>query len=752
MMYQFNKRSFLICLSLIAAFAMMLMMSITVAHGQSADNKAGGSSSSASTTPQAEKTYFDGYKLSLTGEMGWRWKSVDGNERQYLSNLNYKSGFRTFDSNLFMQKEDGKGKYFDSLLISNSGWGSDPTGYTRVNMEKVGFYKLNSTVRRINYYNNLSSFIAVNDPNQHTQNTRNTMGDFDITFLPQNELLKINVGTSFGTYTGPGTWTMRWNSDEFKVDSDTDNRSRDYRIGLEGKLLGFDWNVTEGFRFYKDRTRFAINDLNQGHATTNTTAVSSFSRAFPIDSHLNFTQFNLHRTFADRVDFTGRVIYSGLTTATSLNEFVSGRDASNNFIDSDVYTATGNSKRPQTRADIGVTYRATDSFTVSNTFTFDQFAISTNETFAQDAIRRSPTGAALTPTTSRSFAYRYDAFRRHTNLLEGDYQFTKWLSAHLGWRYTTRQVRTDGFDASVNVTTGITTYTYINKPAGLLVVENTTNTLIGGMKIKPMRRWTIYWDVEHGTADNVFTRLENYEFTNFRIRSKFRANKFSFDLSVITKDNSNPEFAYPAGSTITPSFGFTPITEIKSRFYSGSVTWDPNAKVNVSGGYTYRDQNTFTPVIFPYGVCLTTACTGTGGTATLWNAGYSRFFMHDHYGYIETAFTPVSRLSIYAAFRMNKDTGQDGLVSPLINADLNPRQTAGGLPVFANIIGGYPMTFTTPEVRMAIRLTNNIDWNVGYQYYKYTDVNNPALNYKAQLPFTSLRFYFGGATANRLNQ
>src|SRR5205809_723321 len=113
-----------------------------------------------------------------------------------MSNLGYKPGFRTFDTSLFVRNDEGKGKYFDSLLVNNSGWGSDPSGYLRVNMEKIGFYKMNSTLRRINYFNNLSTFVAVADPNQHTSDTKNTMGDFDITFLPQNEHFKLNLGTS----------------------------------------------------------------------------------------------------------------------------------------------------------------------------------------------------------------------------------------------------------------------------------------------------------------------------------------------------------------------------------------------------------------------------------------------------------------------------------------------------------------------------------------------------------------------------
>ncbi|MFT3744826.1 MAG: hypothetical protein QM785_11115 [Pyrinomonadaceae bacterium] len=692
------------------------------------------------STPKADEETYNGYRVAGTAEFGWRWRSLDGNENKYRSDLNYKQGFRTFDSNLFMETDKGQGKWFDSLLVSNSGWGSDPSGYTRVNIERTGFYKFRSSVRKVSYFNNLSTFTAVADPNQHTQNTKNTISDFDLTVLPQNELIRINFGVSLGNYTGPGTWNMRWNSDEFKLDADTDQRTTDTRVGAEGKLAGFNWGITQGFRQYKDRSEFLSNSLNQGHNATNTTAVSSFSRRFPTDGHGYYTQANINRTFAKKLDFTGRALYSSTNSATDLIETVVGRDASNNFIDQDLYTAKSRSKRPQTRADLGLTYNATDSLRISNTFTLDQFTVNGGEAFTQDVISRTAAGVVRVVNPVRSWGYRVESYRRMTNTLEGDYQLNKYLTMHIGWRTTKRKVDSFGYDASLSATTGITTVTQVAPETA----ENTTNTLIGGMKIKPIKHWTIFWDVEKGSADNVFGRLENYDFTNFRVRSKYVVNKFSFDVALISKDNTNPQFAYPAGTTVIPSFGFAPVTDIKSRFYSANMSWDPVERLNISGGYTYRNQDTVTPVIFPYQTCTTVAC--TAGTS-VWNTGSSEFYMRDHYGYIEVAAKPADRVSLFATYRLDKDTGQGDLVSPILANTFPPQAT--GVLVYKNIIGGYPMSFATPEFRVAFRLSRNVDWNVGYQYFKYDDVKTPSQNYKAHLPFTSLRIYFGGRAADR---
>ena len=98
---------------------------------------------------------------------------------------------------------------------------------------------------------------------------------------------------------------------------------------------------------------------------------------------------------------------------------------------------------------------------------------------------------------------------------------------------------------------------------------------------------------------------------------------------------------------------------------------------------------------------------------------------------------PVRRVSVYASYRLDLDKGQgDRVSSPITVA--NP-----------NFITSYPMQFITPEIRIAFRINRNIDWNVGAQYYNYHDTQTPFENYKAFLPYPSLRIYFGGRAEDR---
>jgi hypothetical protein len=57
------------------------------------------------------------------------------------------------------------------------------------------------------------------------------------------------------------------------------------------------------------------------------------------------------------------------------------------------------------------------------------------------------------------------------------------------------------------------------------------------------------------------------------------------------------------------------------------------------------------------------------------------------------------------------------------------------------------MSYQSPEARVAIRVNRRLDWNLGYQYYNYHEsplVSIRPQNYHAHMPYTSLRFYWGG--------
>jgi hypothetical protein len=279
----------------------------------------------------------------------------------------------------------------------------------------------------------------------------------------------------------------------------------------------------------------------------------------------------------------------------------------------------------------------------------------------------------------------------------------------------------------------------------------TAHALIFGTKIKPTDNWSIFADGEYGQADNAFIRLANQDYTNFRVRSIWNVKKFTFNLSGIIRNNENPsrtaDYRNTAGTLLLPAFDI--IANTRSRVFSAYVDYVPDPRWTLSSGYTYSFLSSKTDTVVP----LSLSATGTPPSPTPnlgFIRGFSEFFMKDNFLFVDLSGQPLDRVSFYASYRYNRDKGQGSRAATLME----------------RFVSSYPFTSHTPEIRIAIKLTRNIDWNVGYQYnsYKeklqfgyipYNELANTNVipanavypanqNYNAHLPYTSLRIYFGG--------
>ena len=691
-------------------------------------------------TPDAQQDY----EYSSSVELGVRGIEVNGDHEKYRSDLNYRPGLRLFDSSIVIKDHTSGYKLFDEAMINASGWGGDPSGSFRVNLDKVGIYKFDSNVRRVRYFNDLKThvvnpYLPVAAGSLHNADTLHHFGDFDLTIFPQREDFRIRLGYSVNNTAGPGGATLRFNGDEFGLDSSIKTRSNDFRAGVEGQLLGFNLGVTYGHRNFTDRTRFFQNAFSIGNNPLPTTStLNSATRNFRTKGTTDFVNFYIQRTFADKLDFSGRLIYAESNSNFSETDLLNGRTAANstgNVIFLDQILALGDAKRPQTRGDIGLTYRVTGDFRISNTFTFDQFNVGGGNQL--DELVQSTTNAGVPRPNAftSSTAWRTTSYRRFTDLIEADWQVRKWLAFNVGYRFTNRRVNDLGRD--INLVSGAVT------PRGGEDLENQTHSIIAGTKIKPTKNWSIFADFEHGQADNVFTRLANNDFVNFRIRSIARMRQFTFNVSAIARDGDSP--GRSTAFTATPSFpSIDTIANTKSQIFSTSVDWTPRSDLTLSGGYTYTRQTSRATIIVPVGVPIF--------PTTRFLEGISEYYARDNYFYFDVTARPIKRVSLFASYRISDDRGQG-----------DRRATRP-----QDFITSYPMKFQSPEVRLAIKLTRNIDWNLGYQYYDYSETPIgypfssivttgttvipqifPAQNYTAHLPYTSLRIYFGRNSGER---
>jgi hypothetical protein len=172
---------------------------------------------------------------------------------------------------------------------------------------------------------------------------------------------------------------------------------------------------------------------------------------------------------------------------------------------------------------------------------------------------------------------------------------------------------------------------------------------------------------------------------------------------------------------------------IKSRVFTSSVEWTANDRLSFGAGYNYNWQNSDAVIEYAFGP----------GVPNAGIRGRSLYFVRNQFFNFDVVAQPFRRVSLYAAYRVNKDNGQGDRQS----------QPGVGTGIF---ISSYPMHYQSPEARVAIRINRRVDWNLGYQYYNYNEsklatynqgtfiVSPRPQNYHAHMPYTSLRFYFGG--------
>ena len=727
-------------ISIIAlVFVIFLSASVTCAQQTKSDAK---KTNGDSSTVQAGED-AGGYTIISSLEFGYRGKSIDGDQNKYRSDLNYTAGPRVFDSTFLMKAKDGEGGLFHTLLVTSTGWGGDPNGQLRVSAENPKYYRFDGSYRRFKYYRFVNNFANPNwifSPasfsvapslvtGEHGTDTRTELGDFDLTIMPKNRIIRFNVGYSPERYSGPAYTNYHAGGNEFNFLSNVKTRANDFRVGADGELGPIDWSFLQGFRRFKDDSFINLGITRGINLNPTVARLTSYNRNEPARGDINFTRFSAHTLVAKRLDITGRIVYSKADSTATYAENFTGVNwnprvtgwpptppaATPNTLNLGKYNITTDTERPNWLGDIGVTWLVTDKLRISNTFRVEDFKITGDGIFADFFSITRPTGATTRTDTvgfSNLDAHRRTEYRKYQNTIEGDYQFNAGNSVHFGYRYGHRRILEafEGYNFGSNGS--------LSPPAvrtsELEEEENHTHAFLGGFKARPYNIWTIYFDAEHGTADNVFTRIGNYDYTNIRAKSRVAPRKnLALNVSVITRNNANPSEI--AGVSLA-DFG----VKTKSLAFVTNVDWTYSSNFAVNIGYNYNWANSDAVVDYFF-------------NSVRHPLGHSLYYMRNSFFFIDTTVRFAKRATLFTSYRINRDTGQGTRI-----------QTPTTFP--GTLISSYPMSFQSPEARLAIKINRRLDWNVGYQYYNYNEstlVGPRPQNYHAHLPYTSLRIYIG---------
>ena len=150
-----------------------------------------------------------------------------------------------------MKSNEGKNTWINTLLVTTTGWGGDPSGQVRVNAENSKWWRFDGSYRRFDYFRFLNNFVNPNwaftppvPPNpvtgEHGYDTKTQLGDFELTLLPKDRRFHFTVGYSPERYSGPAFTNYHLGGNDFNYPQNLKSRADDYRFGAEARVAGID--------------------------------------------------------------------------------------------------------------------------------------------------------------------------------------------------------------------------------------------------------------------------------------------------------------------------------------------------------------------------------------------------------------------------------------------------------------------------------------------------------------------------------
>jgi hypothetical protein len=275
--------------------------------------------------------------------------------------------------------------------------------------------------------------------------------------------------------------------------------------------------------------------------------------------------------------------------------------------------------------------------------------------------------------------------------------FGKKFSANLGWRAMQREVELLG---------GVTT---TNSPAftpSIRAKDETesidTHAFVGGFRVRPTNRTSFIFDVEHGTNNNAFIRINPLEFTRLRVRTQIQAtDQLSFVGAFTSIDRVNP----------TPQVQ----NESDTRTYTVSVDWNPHSRVWVNAGYDH--QNLFTTANLRYFL--------GSGASRVEVLGRLLAYGRMNSVFTNARFALTNRLDFLMVYYYIKDLGA-------------PSVTTGT----SDTVLALPLRRHNPEARISYRFNNHFTGNVSYRHFSYNERDLSALDYRSNITTVSARINF----------
>jgi len=669
------------------------------------------------------------YNWTNSFEFGYRFSEVGGDSSLFRANENYGNGLRLFGSSVTAHSKTGRGFLFDSLSLTTQGLGNDPYGTARARIEKNDLYRYEMTWRQSDYFNPSLADAG----GAKLKNTRRTMQDHDLTFtLAKWANLKMGYGRN--RETGPEfipyeLYIGGLGRDVLPVNSNTRREWNEYRLGTELDFLGFRLTFQHQWTYYKDDTSYAslvpgqpytLSDLlNQPYQAslpwTYPTIATAYSRSAPM--HIRTPGWFGNLTRSGRLwAMNAKIAYSKADQTSDYDEIESGARAAANASCSNcglgapataATFAAGTAREAFTSGDLSFSIFPTSRLTITHTTSAQ------NNLYDGTSQIFQPNTAAA---TKNVFWNQRIGSGRVSDSLEANYRLTKRVGLNAEYRYTDRWI------SNKLIRTGTTNSRDLNS------LSNHLHTATFGFWLKPIQALSINLDAGIGRDNMPETPWAPAHFHNIRGRVQYKPLQ---RLTLAATYRQQYNLSAPQPVVFTSTFGVPPNSYYAShsRDYSASASFEVRRNLSLDVSYSKTHLDTLANLWVELPVTVSTIVSVPGYV--------SQYLSNIHTVSIMARTSFKNRVTLYAGYNITRDTGDGRSVQ-----DLGIRDPAAE---FLAARQTFPLTYQAPLARVSIKFTPKLQWNGGWEFYRYNQqfaFYGYQPYYRAQTGYTSLSYSF----------
>lgn len=630
------------------------------------------------------------YNITNSWEFGYRFHSVDGNVGKYRSDVNYGNGVRLLGGSLGVYSRNGKGNWFDEILLDIRGIGNDPYQFSSLRVQKNALYRYDMLWRSNELFNPALTISGGN----HLLATNRRMQDHDLTLLPQSKF-RIRMGYSGNTQSGGGLSTGQWfdtRGDEYTFLTNIRRTQQEYRLGADFEWRRMKLSVTRGWEFFKDDTNFGAPVATAGANTRDNNTLSALRRDEPVHGQTPYWRAHLHSEATRWFTVQGRFTHSDGQRDFLFNEFANGTDRFGSDRNRQILLS-GRGRRPVTNGYLTLSWRPNDRWTFTNQTGFANTRMEGDGRYAE--LNNGTAGLALV-------SFQNLGIRNISNASEAAWQPRKWVGFFGNYQFSERRIRsTELLDETL--------------PGRVKPDEqfNRQKAGAGGIRLQPAKPLRILFSAEVGRNDQPFypTSDKDYHALNARVQYRVAKYNLSTDYRSFTNTNSTSLFVHSSSG----------------RSWSANGGWSPRSGLQFDAGYSYIHLDTLTGLAY-------------FASFELIERDRSYYLSNLHTFHAGAQVQIRKRVDLYAGYVRTQDRA-DGRtsadVSPVSGILLNPATA----PLFASV-QVFPVAYQSPMARISVVLHRNLRWNAGWQYYDYGEKLLRLQDYTAHTGYVSLSYSF----------